>query len=255
MGAALAFYSLLSLSPALILIVAVLSVLFSKKAVQQEVVFDIALFMDQKSAAAIQGLMDIAGKPSNGFIATVLGVGATLFGASAVFSELRDGLNRVWDVAPRPFGVRQMIHERLFSFALVGAVGILIALSLMVASTVTAIHHLLGATAPVPVLLIEIANFLISFGASTIIFLLVFRFVPDIALPWRTLMTGAIVSAIFFTIGKAVLGLYFTWAAVGSAYGAAGSVVAILVWAYYSAQIFYLGAEFTCVCGRASKKF
>ena len=263
LGAALAFYSLLSLSPTLILIVAVLSKLFSKKAVQQEVVFDVALFMNHNAAAAIQSLLQVARQPSHGILASVLGTVTLVFGASAVFSELSDALNRMWNETPQPFGFRRLFRERLVSLILVVAAGLLIALSMAAATALAALHHVFGTLSPLPVAVIEALNFLLSLGASTILFALIFRYVPDVAYPWRVVLLGGVFSAVLFTVGKAILGIYLTWAAVGSAYGAAGSLVAILVWVYYSAQIFYLGAEFTCACGRkfiepaaiAGKKF
>jgi len=250
LGAALAFYSLLSLSPGLILIVAMLSTLFSTKAVQQELVFDVALFMNQNAAAAIQSLLQIARQPSHGTLATVIGSVTLLFGASAVFNELGDALNRMFVENPRPFGFRRMFRERLFSMLLVAAAALLIALSIAAATAFTALHNVIGRVAPLPAALVEALNFLLSLGASTVLFALIFRYVPDVRLPWRVGFVGAAVAAVLFTIGKAILGIYLTLAAVGSAYGAAGSLVAILVWVYYSAQIFYLGAEFTCVYGR-----
>lgn len=250
LGAALAFYSLLSLAPTVILIVSGLSVLFGKKTVQHELVYDVALFMDRKSALAIESLLQITRNPTHGIVAAALGVVTLLFGSSAVFSELTDALNRMWGDTPRPFGFRRLLRDRLFSMVLVAASGVLIAVSIALAAMVTAVHHFFGAIAPLPVFMIEVLNFLLSLGASALVFALILRYVPDIALPWKIVWIGASVSAVLFAIGKAVLGFYLTWAGIGSAYGAAGSLVAILVWFYYSAQIFYLGAEFTWVCGR-----
>jgi len=250
LGAALAFYSLLSLSPGVILIVAVLSKLFSTKAVQQELIFDVALFMNQNAAAAIQSLLQIARQPSHGILATVIGSVTALFGASAVFNELGDALNRMFVDSPRPFGFRRVFRERLFSMLLVAAAALVIALSIGAATALTALHHVIGTIAPLPAVLVDALNFLMSLGASTLLFALIFRYVPDVSLSWHVVFVGAAVAATLFTIGKAILGIYLTWAGVGSAYGAAGSLVAILVWVYYSAQIFYLGAEFTCVYAR-----
>lgn len=251
LGAALAFYSLLSLSPALILIVAVLSLLFSRQAVQQEVVFDVALFVDHRAAAAIQSLMGIAPGPSHGVLATIGGGIVLVIGASAVFSELKDALNRMWDDLPRPFGFRRMLRDRLIAVILVVAAGVFVAISVAMTALLGSFQHMFGGMSPMPSFVIGTFNFLLSLVASALVFLLIFRYVPDVALPWRILAVGAAVSAVLFAIGKALLGLYLHWAGVGTAYGAAGSLVAILVWIYYSAQIFYLGAEFTCACGRA----
>ncbi len=250
LGAALAFYSLLSLAPTLILIVSALSLLYGKKMVQHELVYDVALFMDRKSALAIETLLQVARNPNHGVVAAALGVVTLLFGASAVFSELTDALNRMCVDTPRPFGFRRLLRDRLFSMVLVAASGVLIAVSISLTAFATAAHHFFGAIAPLPVFVIEVLNFLLSLGASALVFALILRYVPDVVLPWRIVWIGASVSAVLFAIGKAVLGFYLTWAGIGSAYGTAGSLVAILVWFYYSAQIFYLGAEFTWVCGR-----
>jgi membrane protein len=249
-GAALAFYSLLSLAPLVILVVAVLSTIFGRKAVQDELIYDVALLMDKTAATTIQGLLAIARRPPHGLMSSVLGALTLFFGASAVFSELTEALNRMWGGSPKSTWLRGMLRERILSFVLVAVVGLLIAISLVASATVTAVHNMFEGLAPAPVLILEILNFFISLGACTFLFALIFRFVPYITLPWRTVALGATVSALLFVIGKAILGAYLHWAGIGSAYGAAGSLVAVLVWVYYSAQIFYLGAQFTCVCGQ-----
>jgi membrane protein len=247
-GAALAFYSLLSLAPLIILVVAGLSTIFGRKAVQDELIYDVGLLMDKTAATTIQGLLAIARKPPHGLMSSVLGALTLVFGASAVFSELTETLNRMWGGTPKSWW-HGMLRERILSFVLVAVVGLLIAVSMVASATVTAVHSVFGGMAPAPMLILEIVNFLISLGASTFLFALIFRFVPRVTLPWRVVALGATVSALLFVIGKAILGAYLNWAGIGSAYGAAGSLVAVLVWVYYSAQIFYLGAEFTCVCG------
>jgi len=249
LGAALAFYSLLSLAPLVILVVAGLSTIFGRKAVQDELIYDVTLLMDKTAATTIQGLLAIARTPPHGLLSSVLGGLTLLFGASAVFSELTDALNRMWGGTPKSTGWRRVLRERVLAFVLVAAVGLLIAISMVASATVTAVHSLFGSMAPAPMLILEILNFFISLGASAFLFALIFRFVPNVTLPWRTVAVGATVSAFLFVTGKAILGAYLSWAGIGSAYGAAGSLVAVLVWVYYSAQIFYLGAEFTCVCG------
>jgi len=248
-GAALAFYSLLSLAPLVILVVAGLSTIFGRKAVQDELIYDVGLLMDKTAATTIQGLLAIARKPPHGLMSSVLGALTLLFGASAVFSELSDALNRMWGGTPKWTGLLGLIVERILSFVLVAVVGLLIAISMVASATVTAVHSMFGSMAPAPMLILEVVNFLASLGATGFLFALIFRFVPNVTLPWKTVAVGATVSAVLFVTGKAILGAYLNWAGIGSAYGAAGSLVAVLVWVYYSAQIFYLGAEFTCVCG------
>jgi len=251
LGAALAFYSLLSLSPAVILIVAVLSMIFSKQAVQQELVFDTALLVDHHAAAAIQSLIGIAPTPSHGVLATIVGATVLVFSASAVISELKNALNRIWDDTPRPFGFRRLWRDRLIAGVLVIAAPVFVALSVGMAALLGGAQHMFGGLSPMPAFVIGTFNFMLSLLASTLVFLLIFRYVPDSVLPWKILIIGAAVSAVLFSIGRALLGFYLHWASYGTAYVAAGSLVAVLVWVYYSAQIFYLGAEFTCACGRA----
>jgi len=248
-GAALAFYSLLSLAPLVILVVAGLSTVFGKKAVQDELIYDVSLLMDKTAATTIKGLLAIARKPPHGLMSSVLGALTLLFGASAVFSELTDALNKMWGGVPKYTGLRGVLRDRVLSFILVAAAGLLIAISMVASATVTAVHSLFGSLAPAPMLILEAVNFFVSLGATTFLFAIIFRFVPNVTLPWRSVAVGSTVSALLFVTGKAILGAYLNWAGIGSAYGAAGSLVAVLVWVYYSAQIFYLGAEFTCVCG------
>jgi membrane protein len=208
--------------------------------------------MDKTAATTIQGLLAIARKPPHGLLSSVLGGLTLVFGASAVFSELTEALNRMWGGIPKTHWFRGMLRERILSFILVAAVGLLIAVSMVASATVTAVHSMFGRMAPAPMLILEVVNFCISLGASTFLFALIFRFVPYVTLPWKTVAKGATVSALLFVTGKAILGAYLNWAGIGSAYGAAGSLVAVLVWIFYSAQMFYLGAEFTCVCGQDS---
>ncbi|HEY6390268.1 MAG TPA: YihY/virulence factor BrkB family protein [Bryobacteraceae bacterium] len=249
-GAALAFYALLSLAPLVILVVAGLSTIFGKKAVQDELIYDVTLLMDKTAATTIKGLLAIARKPPHGLMSSLLGALTLLFGASAVFSELTDTLNKMWGGVPKYTGLHGLLRDRVLSFVLVAGAGLLIAVSMVASATVTAVHSMFGSMAPAPMLILEVLNFFISLGATTFLFAIIFRFVPNVTLPWRTVAIGAAVSALLFVTGKAILGAYLNWAGIGSAYGAAGSLVAVLVWVYYSAQIFYLGAEFTCVCGQ-----
>jgi membrane protein len=249
LGAALAFYSLLSLAPLVILVVAGLSTVFGKKAVQDELVYDVTLLMDRTAATTIKGLLAIARKPPHGLMSSVLGALTLLFGASAVFSELTEALNRMWGGKSKSTGFRRLLRERVLSFALVAAAGLFIAISLVASATVTAVHSVFGNMAPAPMFILEVVNFFLSLGASTFLFALILRFVPNVTFPWKIVGLGAAVTGVLFVIGKAILGGYLSWAGIGSAYGAAGSLVAVLVWVYYSAQIFYVGAEFTRVIG------
>src|SRR5260370_12265779 len=162
LGAALAFYSLLSLARLVILVVAGLSTIFGRKTVQDELIYDVTLLMDKTAATTIQGLLAIARTPPHGLLSSVLGALTLLFGASAVFSELTDALNRIWGGAPKSTGWRRLLRERVLSFALVAAAGLLIAISMVASATVTVVHSMFGSMAPAPMVILEVVNFFIS---------------------------------------------------------------------------------------------
>src|SRR5258708_12823616 len=216
LGAALAFYSLLSLAPLVILVVAGLSTIFGRKAVQDELIYDVTLLMDKTDATTIQGLLTIARTPPHGLLSSVLGGLTLLFGASAVFSELTDALNRMWGGTPKSTGWRRVLRERVLAFVLVAAVGLLIAISMVASATVTAVHNMFGSMAPAPMLILEILNFFISLGASAFLFALIFRFVPNVTLPWRTVAVGATVSPFLFVPAHAIFDAYLSSAALRS---------------------------------------
>ncbi|HLJ15488.1 MAG TPA: YihY/virulence factor BrkB family protein [Bryobacteraceae bacterium] len=245
LGAALAFYTLFSLAPLLVFLVGLLSIVFGKPAVQQRIVDESVLLVGRQGAETIRGLM--APKPGAARTASLLASLVLLFGASGVFRELQSDLNEIWDVKPPPFSFRRLFSQQLFAFALVLGIGLLLLASMLATIAVSLIGRFLPFRIPIPVTLLQTANALVSFGLVVLLFGLIFRLVPDRKLPWRVVWIGAAVSAVLFGIGKALLGFYFGWASVGSAYGAAGSLVAVVVWIYYSAQIFLLGAEFTWI--------
>jgi len=249
LGAAIAFYALLALAPLVVFLVVIVSGIFGTPAAERRVVQDAYILMGNLGANTVQDLLASTRKPAQGAIASALATLTLLVGASAVFSELRDCLNSIWGVRPRTGGLRAVCVHKMFSFMLVLAAGLLLLISMLATTVVSLFGHFLGDLITVPTFLLESVNFVLSLGMFTAVFALIFRFVPDLVLPWRLVWRGAAVSALLFALGKTVLGLYLSWASVGSAYGAAGSLVAIAVWVYYSAQIFLLGAEFTYVCG------
>jgi len=178
-----------------------------------------------------------------------------LVGASGVFSELRSAIDTMWDIQPQyGAGWRGMLKQRLLSVGIVLAIGFLLVVSLIASAGLAAVGKYFTSVLPVPPLVLELVNALISFGGIALLFALVLRYVPDVRVEWRHLWVGATISALFFTIGKSLIGLYLGRAAVGSLYGAGGSVVVVTVWTYYSAQIFLFGAEFTWVYSRRGIK-
>lgn len=250
LGAALAFYALLSGAPLLLFILLMLSAFFSQEAIGQKIVAFAQDMMGHTGGTVAHGILQNAQKAHHGTLAAVIAFITLLFSASGAFVELRADLNKMWDARPKKNGIVGMILQRAFAFLLVIAAGVLLFASMLATTTLSLVARYFGGAAPVPSWALGIANFIVSFAVLTSVFVLVFRFVPECRLPWKNLWTGAAVSALLFVIGKAVLGVYLSKAGVGSAYGAAGSLIAIAFWIYYSAQIFLMGAEFTYVWSR-----
>ena len=244
LGAALAYYSVLSLAPLLVVAVAIAGVAFRKEAVQNQILAQVTSLMGSSGAEAIRAMLTSAQSPKAGVIAASISIVVLLFGASGVFSALRSALNRIWDIQPRETsGFRAMLREQLFSFAMVVGIGFLLLVSLVATTALAALAKVVSSYVPAP--LVQSANMLVSIAGITVLFALIYRFVPEQTLPWRRLWPGSFATAILFTVGKDLLGLYLGKASVGSGYGAAGSLVVLLVWVYYSSQLFLFGAEFT----------
>jgi membrane protein len=248
LGASVAFYTLLSFAPLLVLTAAVVALVFTQEQAQDGLIDEARQMIGDRGADTVKSLLANAQKPSSGVFASVIAFVTLLFGASGVFTELRDALNMIWDVKPEnESGWLGMVKQRLFSFGMVLSVGFLLLVSLIISAALAFIGTFLGHVMPIPAFALEIVNFLISFGVITFLFALMFKFVPAAYISWQDVRVGAIGTALLFTVGKMLLGVYLGKAGVGSAYGAAGSLVAMVVWVFYSAQIFFFGAEFTRV--------
>lgn len=246
LGAALAFYTMLSLAPLLVVSIGIAGLLFGEPTAQSHVVAQIQALAGEQGARGVQSLLDSASQPATGIFATGIGLLFLLFGASGVFGELRDSLNLVWGVRPASGkGLIGLIQYRFVSFAMVLGIGFLLLVSLVFTAAIAAVGGLFGGYLPVPESVLQIINTLLSFVAVTALFALLYKLVPDIDIEWRDVWIGAAVTSLLFSVGKFLIGLYLGKASIGSAYGAAGSLVVLLVWVYYSAQIFFLGAEFT----------
>lgn len=247
LSAAVAFYTLLSIAPLLIFVTALIGMFLSQQATQNSLINGASNLLGTRGGDLVRGLL-VKHQASSGIIPSVIAFVTLLFGASGVFSELRDALNTIWDSKPKgPSGWQGIVIQRLFSFGMVLSVGFLLLVSLILSAALSFAGKYLGSYVPMPPALLELANFLFSFVVVTFLFGLIFKFVPAVKITWRDVGVGAVGTAFLFTIGKFLLGLYLGKASVGSAYGAAGSVVALIVWVYYSAQIFFFGAEFTRV--------
>ena len=241
LGAALAYYTVLSLAPLLVVVAAICGSAFGDAAVRGELYWQIKDVVGSQSAEAIQTLLAGAHRPSAG-LAGVLGFGVLVAGASGVFAELRDTLNYIWD-APLPVssGLGSMIRYRAYSIAMALGLGFLLMASLALSAGVQSVHIVLSPG------LLELSNFIATLLFTAILFALIYRIVPQVPVDWGDVGIGSGVTAVLFTLGKFLIGVYLAKAGVGSAYGAAGSLIVLLVWVYYSAQVFLFGAEFTHV--------
>jgi membrane protein len=249
LAAALAYYTTFSLAPLLVIAIAIAGAVFGENAVRGEIVTQIQGLVGQQGAEVIQTMLQNAHKPeSGGVIATIVGVITLLFGASGVFGQLQDALNTIWRVKPKPErGIKNFIQDRFLSFAMVVVIGFLLLVSLLVSAVLAGINTFVGNLFPELALIGQILNFLISFGVVTVLFALIYKFLPDVEMPWRYLWIGSTVTALLFNIGKSLIGVYLGSSSVGSAYGATASLAIVLLWVYYSAQILLFGAEFTKV--------
>ncbi len=248
LAASLSLYSLLSLAPLVILSIAIASLAFGQSAAQHAILEEVRSVMGPDGARTVHTVIEHGKSPQAGGAASAVGIAILLFGASSVFSELQSGLNKIWDAeTPKGFGIWALVKSRLVSFALVLGFGFLLVVSLLFSASLAAFGHLLSDHLSLPRALLTALNAVISFGGIFLLIGLILRYVPDVRLYWGDVWQGALATALLFTVGKALLGLYLGKAAVGSAYGAAGSLVVVILWVYYFAMIFYFGAEFTRV--------
>ena len=248
LGAALAYYTVFSLVPFLVVVIALIGLVLGQEAAQSAILSHIATLVGDQSAAAIKDMIQRADQPSTGLVATGLAVVTLLFGASGVFGQLQDALNTVWGVEPKEGrGVWGFIKDRFLSFVAVLGTGFLLLVSLLLSSALAVFGNWFSGLLPLPEALLHLFNFALSFVVVTGLFALIFKVLPDAKVAWRDVWVGALLTAALFTIGKYALGLYLGKSNVASAYGAAGSLVLILLWVYYSAQILLYGAEFTQV--------
>ena len=249
LGASLAYYALLSLAPLSILLVAIASLLFSRSAAESNFLQQLDRVVGHSGAQTLRTVVDASHHPGSGALAGIAAAGALFFGASGVFVELRNSLNLIWDVPAAPWsGWRGLIIQRLVSFVTILALGGLLLISLLVTAVLGVIGRFLGGLIPAGTIAGgEILNLLVSPVVIAGLFALIFKFVPDVPIAWRDVLGGAMITSILFSLGRIGLSFYLRTAGVGSVYGAAGSVVALVVWVYYSAQIFFFGAILTRV--------
>jgi membrane protein len=249
LAGSLAFYSLLSITPLLLVIISVVGMVVGHSTAQKQVVQEITSLVGSAAGNAAAGFVKGSQDTSHGIIATIFGLITLLFSASGVVIELQSALNVIWEV-PQPESsgfsmVTSFIKQRLFSFAMVLGVGFLLLVSMVISTWITAFSALSASVLPAEEMLFHIANMLVSFLIITVLFAAIYKVMPDVRLEWRDVLLGGAVTSLLFTIGKLLLGLYLGRASYASMYGAAASIVVLIAWVYYSAQIFFLGAEFT----------
>lgn len=248
MGAALAFYTVFSLAPVLIVAISVAGLAFGQKAAEGELSRQLQGLTGDAGARVIQAVLQSANQPALGIIASAFGIGTLLVGASGAFVELQDALNKIWKVQCRPGSAwLRVIRERFLSFGLVLGLGFLLLVSLVVSTALGAVGEFMAPLLPWPVFMLELVNFLLSLGVIALLLAMIFRYLPDADIAWSDVWMGAAVASVLLTTGKALIGLYLARSTVASAYGAASSLVIILTWVYYSAQIVLFGAELTQV--------
>ncbi len=246
LGASLAYYTLFALAPILIVAITIAGFVFGPDAVQRQVTSEISGLVGKEGGQAVQAMLKGANQRGNDILATGVGLITFFLGSTGAFLELQTALNAIWRVKPKPdAGIKDMLLQRLLSFGLVIGVGFLLLVSLLVSAALSALNRYVGALVPEIAVVWQGVNTLVSLGVVTVLFAMIYQFLPDVDLKLRHVWVGALVTAGLFNIGKYLIGLYLGTSGVASAYGAAGSVVVLLVWVYYSAQIVLLGAEFT----------
>ncbi|MDB6021555.1 MAG: Ribonuclease [Pedosphaera sp.] len=246
LGASLAFYTVLALPPLFVIVLFIVSLWVSAASARTEIFTEISALLGDQGAKALESILVNPQQHSNGLVASAIAIGTLLITATGVFMELQDALNLVWGVEEKPGqGWRGFIKNRLLSFALIVGIGFLLLVSLLVNAGLEAADKYFGGLLPGAVGSWRVVNTLVSLGVVTLLFALIFKVLPDAKIAWRDVWVGATITALLFTAGKFLIGMYLGRSTVVSAYGAAGSAIIVLLWVYYSAQILYFGAELT----------
>ena len=248
LGAALSYYTVFSLAPLLLIVIAIAGLVFGQEAAQGQIMGQIEGLVGEESAKAIQSMIEEARKPTAGILATVIATVMLLVGATGVFAQLQESLNIIWQVQEKPGeGLWKLLKDRFISLMAVLGTGFLLLISLVISAGLSAVGATLEHLLPGPEFLLQIINFFVSFAVVTLLFAMIYKLLPDTPIRWGDVWIGASITSLLFTIGKFFIGLYLGKSDVGLAYGTAGSLVVILIWVYYASQIFLFGAEFTAV--------
>jgi membrane protein len=249
LAAALSYYTLFSVAPLMIIVIAIAGFAFGREAAQNQIVETLQGMIGEESARAIQEMIQNASnQPKTGILSTAVGIVALVFGAGGVIGQLQTSLNTIWGVTPKPGqGVWGFVRQRFISFAMILGIGFLLLVSLVVSALVTGLTQLMGIWMGGSEFLAHTLDIVVSFIFITALFAMIYKFLPDVRIQWRDVWTGAVLTSFLFTVGKFLIGLYLGSSGVTSSYGAAGSLITVLLWVYYSSLIFFLGAEFTQV--------
>jgi len=259
LGAALAYYTVFSLAPLILVLLAIVGVTFrdDPAGTWNKITEQMSYFLDPSAVQVVQSIAQKASEPGKSTIATIIGVALAIFGASGVFGQLQDALNTIWGVKAKPGGgIWGFLRNRFLSFAMVAGVCFLLLVSLTLESLLKAFSHYVQTVLPGGIVVALAVYFIFDFAVVVLLFAMIFKFLPDVQIQWRDVWIGAVITAILFGIGKWLLGFYLGSGAAGSAYGAASSLITLLLWVYYSSQILLFGAEFTQVyAARAGRAF
>jgi membrane protein len=246
-GAAIAFYTVTSIGPVLLIVIAIAGLAFGQDAAQNALTAQLSGLMGQQTAEVLQTAVASAASKSSGIVATIVGIITLMVTASGVFVEMQTALNVIWKATPKGTTVSQLIRARAASLGLVAALGFLLMVSLVVSTALTAFGNYLDTVLPFGKIIMTVLNGIVSLALISFLFAAIYKVLPDRDLKWGDVVVGAVVTAVLFTIGKSLISWYIGSSAVASSFGAAGALIVLLLWVYYSAQIFLLGAEFTKV--------
>jgi membrane protein len=252
MGAALAYYTMFSVAPLVLIVISLAGIIFGQDAARGEILRELQGLMGAQGAQAVQSLLESVNKPAQGVFATLVGSALLLVGATTVFGELQNSLDRIWRAPTRDhptglLGLVGLVRARMLSFGMILGIGFLLMVSLLASAALTALGAWWGPVFADWARLAHAINFVLSFGLITLMFAMIYKVMPRVQIEWTDVWIGAAVTSLLFTLGKFLIGVYIGHTGVASAFGAAGSLAVLLIWVYYSAQIFLLGAEFTWV--------
>jgi membrane protein len=253
LAASLAYYTVFSLAPLLIIVIAIAGAVFGEAAAREQLVGQMEGLLGSEGAEFVETAIQNANRPgeNSGFIASIVSIAILLFGASGVFAQLQDALNTIWEVTPKPgASIWEMVRKRILSFGMVLGIGFLLLVSLVISAVLAALNAYMSGLLPGFDGLWQVVNFAIAFGVTTLLFAMIYKFLPDVKIAWGDVWIGAAFTSLLFSIGRSLIGLYLGQSGFASAYGAAGSVIVILAWVFYSAQILFFGAELTQVYAR-----